>query len=344
MAGKTKVTISDVARTAGVSNSAVSYALNGKPGVSEDTREKVLKVAEQMGWKPNMAAKALSDASTRTVGLVIEVDSEVLSVESYFMELIAGLGDALEDYDYSLLVRIVSDSQSAMRIHRNWIATGSVDAMLVMNVEVGDPRIDFYKEHSAMPVLAIADPSVTHGLPSMTSDDAEGARMIVDYLHELGHTHIARVAGPERYAHTFIRDRAFMEESASLGMTCDCLHSDYSPEQGRDMTNRLFAFSDSPTAIVYDNDVMAIEALHVAAERGLSVPDDISIMSWDDSFACTATTPGITALWRDIPRLGAKAVPMLMDLIEGNTVENAMESPYELVQRGSTGAPKIVGE
>lgn len=173
MAGKTKVTISDVARTAGVSNSAVSYALNGKPGVSEDTREKVLKVAEQMGWKPNMAAKALSDASTRTVGLVIEVDSEVLSVESYFMELIAGLGDALEDYDYSLLVRIVSDSQSAMRIHRNWIATGSVDAMLVMNVEVGDPRIDFYKKHSAMPVLAIADPSATHGLPSMTSDDAE---------------------------------------------------------------------------------------------------------------------------------------------------------------------------
>ena len=71
MAGTTKVTISDVARTAGVSNSAVSYALNGKPGVSEDTREKVLKVAEQMGWKPNMAAKALSDASTRTVGLVI---------------------------------------------------------------------------------------------------------------------------------------------------------------------------------------------------------------------------------------------------------------------------------
>ena len=118
MAGKTKVTISDVARTAGVSNSAVSYALNGKPGVSEETREKVLKVAEQMGWKPNMAAKALSDASTRTVGLVIEVDSEVLSVESYFMELIAGLGDALEDYDYSLLVRIVSDSQSAMRLHR----------------------------------------------------------------------------------------------------------------------------------------------------------------------------------------------------------------------------------
>ncbi|WP_418969621.1 LacI family DNA-binding transcriptional regulator [Alloscardovia omnicolens] len=344
MVSKSKVTISDVARAAGVSNSAVSYALNGKPGVSEETRDKVLKVAERMGWKPNMAAKALSDASTRTVGLVVEVDPDVLSVESYFMELIAGLGDALEAYDYSLLVRIVSDSKNAMRIHRHWIATGSVDAMLVMNVEVGDPRIDFYKEHSSMPVLAIADPSVTHGLPSMTSDDAEGARLIVDYLHELGHRHIARVAGPERYAHTFIRDRAFMEESSSLGMVCDCLHADYSPEQGRDMTNRLLAFSDAPTAIVYDNDAMAIEGLHVAAERGLSVPDDLSVMAWDDSFACTATTPPITAMWRDIPRLGAKAVPMLMALIEGKKVENAMESPYELIQRGSTGTPKVAKE
>ena len=142
--------------------------------VYQKIRAKKFKVAEQMGWKPNMAAKALSDASTRTVGLVIEVDSEVLSVESYFMELIAGLGDALEDYDYSLLVRIVSDSQNAMRIHRNWIATGSVDAMLVMNVEVGDRVLTSYKT-PAMPVLVIADPSVTHGLPSMTSDDAEGA-------------------------------------------------------------------------------------------------------------------------------------------------------------------------
>lgn len=344
MASKSKVTISDVAQAAGVSNSAVSYALNDKPGVSESTREKVLKVAESMGWKPNSAAKALSDASTRTIGMVIVTDSRVFAVESYFMELLAGLGEELEYNNYSLLIRVVNNPDSAMRIHRNWIAAGSVDAMIVLNVEIGDSRIELYKQHPEVPVLAIADPSVTKGLPAITSDDTYGSRLIVDYLHELGHKHIARVAGPERYAHTFIRDRAFMAEASAMGMRCDSLHSDYSPEQGRDCTNRLLAFTDRPTAIIYDNDVMAVEGLHVAQEQGLIVPDDLSIVSWDDSFACTATTPSITALWRDIPRLGSKAVPMLLKMINGEPVENIMESPYEMRQRGSTGAPNAVSD
>ena len=100
--GKAKVTISDVARAAGVSSSAVSYALNDKPGVSSETREKVLRVAETMGWKPNSAAKALSDASTRSIGLVLSMNPEVFAVESYAMALIAGLGTELEKRDYSL--------------------------------------------------------------------------------------------------------------------------------------------------------------------------------------------------------------------------------------------------
>ncbi|WP_018142853.1 LacI family DNA-binding transcriptional regulator [Alloscardovia criceti] len=342
MVAKAKVTISDVARAAGVSNSAVSYALNGKPGVSENTRDKVLKVAESMGWKPNSAAKALSDASTRTIGLVIVSAPKVFAVESYFMELISGLGEELEKQDYSMLLRVVPDANAALRIHRNWIAAGSVDAMIVFNVEIGDPRIDLYKQHPEVPVLVIADPSVTKGLTSMTSDDTDGARKIIDYLHELGHTHIAHVGGPERYAHTFIRDRAFTEEATALGMRCDNLHTDYSPEQGRDCTNRLLVFDNPPTAIVYDNDVMAIEGLHVAQEQDMSVPEDLSIISWDDSFACTATTPSITALWRDIPKLGAKAVPMLLKMIDGEKVDNAMESAYELVERSSTAAPRSV--
>lgn len=105
--GKAKVTISDVARAAGVSSSAVSYALNDKPGVSSETREKVLRVAETMGWKPNSAAKALSDANTRSIGLVLSMNPEVFAVESYAMALIAGLGAELEKRDYSLLLRIV---------------------------------------------------------------------------------------------------------------------------------------------------------------------------------------------------------------------------------------------
>ena len=104
-----------------------------------------------MGWKPNSAAKALSDANTRSIGLVLSMNPEVFAVESYAMALIAGLGAELEKRDYSLLLRIVPDTSSALRIHRNWIASGSVDAALVTNVEIGDPRIELYKEHPESP-------------------------------------------------------------------------------------------------------------------------------------------------------------------------------------------------
>ena len=294
--------------------------------------------------KPNSAAKALSDASTRSIGLVLSMNPEVFAVESYAMALIAGLGTELEKRDYSLLLRIVPDTSSALRIHRNWTCfrqrwTPPWSPMWKSAILESSCT----KEHPESPVLVIADPSVTKGLPTLSSDEAHGARQIVDCLHELGHRHIARIAGPERFAHTFVRDRIFNEETVALGMRYDCLHSDYTPEQGGECTSRLLSFPDSPTAIVYDNDVMAIEGMRVALEQGLSVPDDISIVSWDDSFMCTVTTPSITALWRDIPRLGSRAVPMLFKQIDGEKVSNATESPYELMVRDSV-APPVNGE
>ena len=157
---KSKVTIFDVAKASGVSSSAVSYALNGKSGVSDVTRDKVLKVAHELGWKPNGAAQALAKAKTQRVGLVLGYDPKLLSVESYMMELISGLGAELEKYDYSLLVRMAVGEDAKLSIIDDWIATGNVDAMLLVNVELGDPCVALLEEHEEMPVLAIADASV----------------------------------------------------------------------------------------------------------------------------------------------------------------------------------------
>ena len=113
---KSKVTIFDVAKASGVSSSAVSYALNGKSGVSEDTRAKVLKIAHELGWKPNGAAQALAKSKTQRIGLVLGYDPKLLAVESYMMELISGLGAELEKHDYSLLVRMaVGEHAKPMR-------------------------------------------------------------------------------------------------------------------------------------------------------------------------------------------------------------------------------------
>lgn len=217
------------------------------------------------------------------------------------------------------------------------IATGNVDAMLLVNVELGDPCVALLEEHEEMPVLAIADASVVGNLPSLSSADADAVRQAVRYLYDLGHRQIARVGGPESLAHSYIRDSAFADVASELGMRYRCLHTDYTPETGSEATKRLLAFSEHPTAIIYDNDVMALAGLGVAASQGIKVPEEISIMSWDDSLMCTAAYPNLTAMGRDVVDTGKQAAGLLLKLIGGERVGHLMEGPYELRARASTG-------
>ena len=338
---KSKVTISDVAQEAGVSNSAVSYALNGKPGVSNKTRRKVLDVAEHLGWRPNSAAKALSDAKTHNVGLVLTYDTGILSVESYTMELIAGLTTELEKKGYSLLLRSSQSRQQEVAILKEWISAGAVDATLIMNLELGDPRMALFKRHPDMPVLALCDVSIADGLPSLSDDAQSAAHLIVDYLHEIGHRKIARIAGPETLEHTFIRDNAFVEEVAELGLQYSCFHTDYSPDEARASTKRFLQLPERPTAIVYDSDVMALSSLKTIADMGLRVPDDLSVISWNNSFMCEVGLPSITALDRNVVARGRKAAQMMLALIAGDRVSSQREDDCSLIFRQSSGPLRI---
>ena len=219
----------------------------------------------------------------------------------------------------------------------DWIATGNVDAMLLVNVELGDPCVALLEEHEEMPVLAIADASVVGNLPSLSSADADAVRQAVRYLYDLGHRQIARVGGPESLAHSYIRDSAFADVATELGMRYRCLHTDYTPETGSEATKRLLAFPEHPTAIIYDNDVMALAGLGVAASQGIKVQEEISIMSWDDSLMCTAAYPNLTAMGRDVVDTGKQTAGLLLKLIGGERVGHLMEGPYELRARASTG-------
>lgn len=226
-------------------------------------------------------------------------------------------GAELEEKDYSLLVRMSMDHDDEDAIIRDWIATSNVDAMLLLNLEIGDSRIETMKQNPQMPVLAVADASLTAGLPTLASDDAAAVGLAVRHLYDLGHRSIARVAGPEELGHSYIRDAAFSEATTELGIRYRCLHTDYTPASGADATRRLLSVNPSPTAIIYDNDVMALAGESVAAIQGVRVPEDLSIMSWDDSFMCEAAHPGITALNRDIVRSGHMAASLMLKLIDG---------------------------
>ena len=145
------------------------------------------------------------------------------------------------------------------------------------------------------------------------------------------------MGGPEALAHSYIRDAAFSDVAAELGIRYRCLHTDYTPESGREATNRLLGFGERPTAIIYDNDVMALAGLGVANVKGIAVPDELSLMSWDDSFMCTAAYPNLTAMGRNVVDTGKTAARLMLRLIDGEKVGHIMEEPYERRVRESTG-------
>ncbi|WP_433498725.1 LacI family DNA-binding transcriptional regulator [Sphaerimonospora sp. CA-214678] len=329
-------TIADIARRAGVSKGAVSYALNGQPGVSEATRARILAIANEIGWRPNIAARALNGARAHAVGLALCRPARTLGMEPFFMELISGIEAELSARSYALLLQVVADHSAEMAVYRRWWGEGRVDGAFLVDLHVEDPRVP-ETESLGMPAVVIGHPSAAGSLVPVWADDGASVQETVDYLGALGHRRICRVAGLPRLVHTTIRDRAFTDACTRLGLTGHTiLHTDYTGEEGARATRRLLSSPERPTAIMYDNDIMAVAGLAVAQEMRLNVPSDLSIVAWDDSPLCQVVRPPLTGLTRDIPAYGAHAAQRLLALIDGADPGPLQDEAPRLTPRGST--------
>ncbi|MFC7547541.1 LacI family DNA-binding transcriptional regulator [Plantactinospora sp. GCM10030261] len=335
--------MADVARRAGVSKGAVSYALNGLPGVSEATRRRILDVAAELGFSPNSAARALSGASAHAVGLALCRPARILGVEPFFMELISGVEGELSARGYALTLQVVADPDAEIAVYRRWWGERRVDGVFLCDLRVDDRRVPTLEE-LGLPAVVIGGPGHTGRLANIWSDDAAAVDEAVRYLVALGHRRIARVGGLPGLLHTEIRSTAFEAVCRRAGIDrAVTVSSDYTGEDGARATRRLLSSTDRPTAIVYDNDVMAIAGLAVAQEMGLSVPTDLSLVAWDDSPLCRLTHPPLTALGRDIPANGANAARQLLAVIAGEQVGAYQDEPAHLTPRGSTAPPRRTG-
>ncbi|GLY24520.1 LacI family DNA-binding transcriptional regulator [Micromonospora sp. NBRC 101691] len=333
-------TIADVARRAGVSKGAVSYALNGQPGVSDATRRRILAIAEEIGFSPSSAARALSGATAAAVGLALCRPARILGIEPFFMELISGVEAELSARSYALTLQVVADQDAEIAVYRRWWAERRVDGVLVCDLRVNDRRVPVLEE-LRLPAVVIGGPGHTGTLPSVWCDDAAALVEAVEYLVALGHRRIARVGGLPDLLHTRNRTEAFERVCRELGLVdAVTVPSDYTGEEGSRATRRLLSSPGRPTAVIYDNDVMAVAGLAVAQEMGLAVPGDLSIVAWDDSPLCRLVHPPLTALGRDIPAYGALAARNLLAAIGGETVSAFQDETAHLTPRGSTAPPR----
>lgn len=335
-------TIADVAHRAGVSKGSVSYALNGLPGVSEATRQRILSAAAALGWQPNSAARALSGTRVGAVGLVLARPARTLGAEIFYMQLVSGIELALSRRSVALMLQVVEGVAAEVAAYRRLAAQHLVDGVLLTDLRADDPRVAVLAE-VALPAVIVGGRDRLPGLPRVWSDDAGAMRTVVRYLAALGHRRVVRVAGRSDFLHTQIRTAAFHATADELGLTAQSVNTDFSGLAATEVTRSVLSERPRPTALVFDNDIMAVAGCGVAREMGLDVPADVSIVAWDDSILCELVHPSLTAVSRDAAAFGAHAAEHLIAMLDGRHVDDLQDVSPTLVVRGSTGRPSSDG-
>jgi len=332
-------TIADVARHAGVSKGAVSFALNGRSGVSSETRQRILDAAAELGWSPNHRARALSTKRAFALGMVVARDPELVGADPFFPTFIAGVEKVLAEREQALVLQVVTSPAAEEAGYRRLAREGRVDGVFLVDLRRADPRIALLEE-IGLPAVTLNRPDVPTSFPAVILDDRPGIAAAVHHLTELGHTAIAHVAGPEPFLHAIARREAFQQALADAGLPPGpIVPGDFTAAGGREATHRLLTGPDRPTAIVYANDVMALSAIAVAAELGVRIPDDVSITGYDDTDLAGYVHPALTTVRADARGWGEVAARTLLALIDGQDAADTALPPAELVLRRSTSAP-----
>ena len=338
-----RVTGHDIARIAGVSVSAVSLAFNGRPGISDATRARVLAVAEELNWRPLRAARSLKGAANDAVGLVIARPARTIGVEPFFAHILSGLQSRLSPEGISLQLLIVEDTDAEIATYRRWAAEHRVDGLVLLDLVVDDPRPAVVAD-LGVPAVMLGGHGDDAPVSTVWVDDHAAMLHVLEYLAALGHVDVGHVSGVAGFQHTRRRLDAVDEHAAGLGLTVRSIPTDFSDAQGAAATRRLLMTRPRPTAIVYDSDVMAVAGLGVAGEMGVRVPRDLSVLSFDDSTLTEMTHPAVTSLARDTYDLGAlTATELLRVIAEPGVVRHVQGALPELVVRGSTAPPAEAG-
>lgn len=339
MASGKRITIADIARLAGVSPGAVSFALNDRPGVSDETRQRILAIVREHNWYPSSAARALVGARANAVGLALARPARSLGSEAFFTDLIAGIESRLSAHKVSLQLRLVADVAEEVDAYRQWHSSHQVDGVILIDPRDDDPRGAVIDALGVAAVMIGSHAADEGGVPTVWIDDRDVARTLFSYLAATRHVRIAYVSGPHTLEHTRLR----AEELTALapdGVAGEVIATDFSPARASTVTRTLLTGRRRPTAIVYDNDVMAVAGLRVMQEMGLRVPDDVSIASFDDSVMAGLIRPSITAMTRDTFDLGERAAELLLRQIEaGSPLPSVAAAAPVLTVRESTAPP-----
>ncbi len=332
------VTIVDVAAVAGVSYATVSRVINNKDHVSPEKRERVLRAMAQLGYVVNVQARSLAGGASRVVGLLVNYLSS-----GYTVEIIRGIDAALQANQYDLLLYSAHTPRAKESTYVTKLTRHLADGLLLILPTYTRSYLDALRQRR-FPHVLIDYLSDGEDAPSVATTNYRGAYDAVVYLLELGHRRIGFITGPLGTGCARERLAGYKAALTDHGVVVDpqlIYEGQFFQPQGYQGAHHLLALPDPPTAIFASNDMMAFGVMEAARERGLRLPDDLSIVGFDDIPQASHVHPQLTTVRQPLEEMGRRASLLLLHYIEHPTAEvERIELPTELIIRESCQAPR----
>lgn len=326
-------TIKDVAGELGMSVATVSRALSQPHLLKPDTRARVLSVVERLGYRPNLLARGLRRGETRAILFVIP------KLSLFFLEVFAGAEDAARAAGFAVLLGNSDGDSEREEAYFDQVSSGRADGIVLLTGIA--PSAYGEGKRPLPPLVTLLEPLRGHDAPVVRVDHRGGALEAVRHLIGLGHRRIAHIAGTHRASSSADRIAGYREGLAEAGIAHSeelvCV-GDFSMDSGVTAMEQLLALENPPTAVLAGNDEMAFGAMHAARMRGLTVPDDLSVVGFDDQKTAAFYNPPLTTV--HIPRheLGRRAAHELLEGLAGRASTHETVLPTQLIIRATTAA------
>lgn len=330
------VTIKDIAKIAGVSVTTVSKVINDYPDIGEKTKARVLKIIDQENYRPNAIARSLSTNKSNTIGIFITDHSNYGIRHPVFRDIIYAIEKTFFDREYDVI--IFAHRWGDRYGYTDKCLNRNVDGTVLMGMPRTDPGIDELIK-SKIPSVFIDIDIVGRHTSYVISDNVEGAKKAVDYLYSLGHEKIGMVMGQWTTKPAQDRLIGFQQKKEELKLDNNndwIIETEFSEKGGFDAMTKLLSLKDIPTAVFCQSDEMAIGAMKAIKKQGYKVPDDFSIIGFDDIEISKYIRPAITTIRQDKMEMGEKAAELLLKIMAGDNESHfPVIMPVSLIERES---------
>lgn len=333
------VTIKDVAALAGVSPSTVSRTCKNNPSISEETKERVRKAMAELGYEPNFQASNLASQNSRTIGIILPASAKEVYENSFYLEAIQGISHYCNGRQYMTTIVTGQDEAEILNAVRSMSRSGKVDGFIILYSKKEDPVIDYLFNEGLLHILIGKATQYTNQTIYIDNDNLLAGREAAEYLYQLGHRRIAYLGSDSSLMFSADRKAGYQLALASHQLPVRpeyCVEVKNVSENNEEVIRGLLMQKDRPTAILVSDDILAVSLERVCLENHLAIPEDLSIISFNNSLFARLTSPQLTSIDIGAGQLGSEAASQIINHIENpNLLATKIIVPHHLIERDS---------